>query len=62
MTNVVVKLLEQNKQLNREIRALRKVIAKQDEQLSEQSWRLNPDRMGGQYTPNEYARAREEWR
>lgn len=31
------------------------------ESNSEMGWRLNPDRMGGQFSPDEYARARDEW-
>ena len=29
---------------------------------SEMGWRLNPDRMGGQFTPEERFRSRDEWR
>ena len=47
-------------QLLEQIMYLRKRVAQLEEKSSEMSWRLNPDRMGGQFTPDEYSR-RDEW-
>ena len=44
-----------------EIMRLNKRISRLEDQLSEQSWRENPDRMGGQFTDTERNR-RNEWR
>jgi len=48
-------------QLLGQIMYLRKRVAQLEEKSSEMSWRLNPDRMGGQYTPDEYSGRRDEW-
>ncbi len=47
--------------LENEIERLRATIIELQRQLSEQSWKLNPDRMGGQFTQDEINRAKE-WR
>lgn len=44
-----------------EIWRLRNLVAKLEEHNTEMSWRLNPDRMGGQFTQEEINRG-DEWR
>lgn len=43
-----------------EIQRLQAKIKQQDERLTEYSWRVNPDRMGGQFSDEEIYRSREE--
>lgn len=50
-------------QLIGEIMYLRSKVAQLEDTVSDMGWRLNPDRMGGQFTDEEIARAeRGEWR
>ena len=44
-----------------EIWRLRNLVAKLEEHNTDMGWRLNPDRMGGQFTQEEINR-RDEWR
>ena len=44
-----------------EIWRLQKRVAKLEEHNSDMGWRLNPDRMGGQFTQEEINRG-DEWR
>jgi hypothetical protein len=56
------KLMKMNKrELITIVRNLCSRIEKLEERNSEMSWRLNPDRMGGQFTQEEINR-RDEWR
>ena len=45
-----------------EIWQLQNRVAKLEEHNTEMGWRLNPDRMGGQFTQEEINRRRDEWR
>lgn len=48
-------------QLIGQIMCLRKRVAQLEEQNTEMGWRLNPDRMGGQFTEWEINRRGDEW-
>jgi hypothetical protein len=48
-------------QLLGQIMYLRKRVAQLEDQNTEMGWRLNPDRMGGQFTQEEINRRGDEW-
>lgn len=48
-------------QLLGQIMRLRKRVAQLEDQVSDMGWRLNPDRMGGQFTEWEKNRRGDEW-
>ena len=48
-------------QLLGQIMYLRKRVAQLEEQNTEMGWRLNPDRMGGQFSEWETNRRGDEW-
>ena len=43
-----------------EIERLQKKVKQQEERISEYSWTISPDRMGGQFSDEEIYRSREE--
>lgn len=51
-------------QLIGQIMYLRSKVSRLEETVSDMGWRLNPDRMGGQFTDEEIARAERggDWR
>lgn len=48
-------------QMMHKIIELQNKIKRQDERLTEYSWTVNPDRMGGQFTQEEIDRSRGGW-
>ena len=48
-------------QLLGQIMYLRKRVSQLEDQNTEMGWRLNPDRMGGQFTQEEINRRGDEW-
>jgi DNA-binding MurR/RpiR family transcriptional regulator len=48
-------------QLESEIMRLRKRVAQLEDKVSDMGWRLNPDRMGGQFSEWETNRRGDEW-
>ena len=55
------KLMKTSKRdLVMEVWRLRNLVAKLEEHNTDMGWRLNPDRMGGQFTQEEINR-RDEW-
>ena len=48
-------------QLLGQIMYLRKRVSQLEDQVTEMGWRLNPDRMGGQFTDWEINRRGDEW-
>jgi len=48
-------------QLLGQIMYLRKRVSQLEDQVTDMGWRLNPDRMGGQFTDWEINRRGDEW-
>jgi len=61
MTNNDITDLEEmsREQLIGQIMYLRKKVSKLEESVTDMGWRLNPDRMGGQFTDEERNRGNE---
>ena len=58
---LVEDLCDENIALQQQIKNMEKTLVRLNQQNSEMGWRLNPDRMGGQFTDWEINRRGDEW-